>query len=419
MVAFIRYKIIALLLAAITAVSLQPADSIRFRGETREETVDTWTLTAEPEWSAYWRALSSEEASVPLSVAVAQISRNFSDRLSLLQEEDQQPFELEGETADWVEVLAVYTALFYNGRRSLAIDSLRRLTPEQCYLLELVYFNMNDVRTEQPEPEETEKEENQTGETTTEMPPLKVTMKGRTAEELIRRYPLNEQQTLLMEKVFDNSDEIRRMLTDYNSLTKEAAEVLAALPEDLPAERRSVVEAACSMVRKISFFWGGKSLLYGWDARWGTLQKVEEEGSRTTGSYRPYGLDCSGFVDRAFFNASGIYFGGGTKVQYSTCTRVEMDKAQPGDLVFRYDENGDISHIGIVCGRDAEGGLRVVHCNSQDETVVITGADAFQLAGRPSCYLEEYRTEEENVEPEEMNEAQDEVFIININETED
>lgn len=416
MVAYIRYKIIAMLLAAITALSLQPATSGRFRNADRAEITEaaaSWELSAEPEWLDYYRALKSENAPVPLSVAAAQISRDFSAKLLLLQEEDRPPFELEGETADWVEVLAVYSALFYSGRTNLAIESLRRLTPEQYYLLELVYFNMNDVQIESPEAEQTDENEAE------EKPASIITVHGRTAEELCRRYPLNEQQAAKMDRILSGRDEVKRILTDFNAMTKEAAEILDALPEDLPAERRSVVKAACSMVEKISFFWGGKSLLYGWDARWGTLQKVEAEGSHTTGSYRPFGLDCSGFVDRAFFDALGIYFGGGTNVQYSTCVPVEIERAQPGDLVFRFSESGDISHIGIVCGKDPEGGLKVIHCNSQDGTVVITGSDAFQIAGRPTCYREEYGFEDEIAETGDDSEQYEELLIININETED
>ena len=31
----------------------------------------------------------------------------------------------------------------------------------------------------------------------------------------------------------------------------------------------------------------------GWNDTWGTLRQVTAAGSSTTGTYRPYGLDCS------------------------------------------------------------------------------------------------------------------------------
>ena len=59
----------------------------------------------------------------------------------------------------------------------------------------------------------------------------------------------------------------------------DAKALLAALPEELSPERRAVVETACSLVGKVNYFWGGKSLVFGWDERWGTIQKVTAAGS--------------------------------------------------------------------------------------------------------------------------------------------
>ena len=87
--------------------------------------------------------------------------------------------------------------------------------------------------------------------------------------------------------------------------TGEAMEVWERLPDDLSMERRMVVTYALALVDKVDYFWGGKSLVLGWDDRWGELTEVTAEGSETTGTEQPYGLDCSGFVDWAFYNASG------------------------------------------------------------------------------------------------------------------
>ena len=87
--------------------------------------------------------------------------------------------------------------------------------------------------------------------------------------------------------------------------TGEAMEVWERLPDDLTMERRMVVTYALALVDKVDYFWGGKSLVLGWDDRWGELTEVTAEGSDSTGTEQPYGLDCSGFVDWAFYNASG------------------------------------------------------------------------------------------------------------------
>ena len=47
---------------------------------------------------------------------------------------------------------------------------------------------------------------------------------------------------------------------------------------------------------KVHYFWGGKSNAQGWDPDWGQPKEVVSAGSETSGTIRPYGLDCSGFV---------------------------------------------------------------------------------------------------------------------------
>ena len=163
-------------------------------------------------------------------------------------------------------------------------------------------------------------------------------------------------------------------------------ELLQNLPEDLSPERRAVVETACKLVGKVNYFWGGKSLVLGWDSRWGQLSKVWADGNSTTGTYRPYGLDCSGFVDWTFYNVSNgeyvIGHGGGAHMQHTYCTSISWEEAQPGDLVF-YPED---THVGIVGGRDENGNLLIVHCASGANNVVITGLEGFTSIGRPLYY---------------------------------
>ena len=167
-----------------------------------------------------------------------------------------------------------------------------------------------------------------------------------------------------------------------------AKALLAALPEELSPERRAVVETACSLVGKVNYFWGGKSLVFGWDERWGTIQKVTAAGSSTTGTYRPYGMDCSGFVDWVFYNVTGgeyiIGHGGGATMQHNYCTEISWDEALPGDLVFY---PGD-EHVGIVGGRDENGELLIVHCAFSQDNVVITEKSGFVSIARPNYYSE-------------------------------
>ena len=166
-------------------------------------------------------------------------------------------------------------------------------------------------------------------------------------------------------------------------------EVWERLPDDLSMERRMVVTYALALVDKVDYFWGGKSLVLGWDDRWGELTEVTAEGSATTGTEQPYGLDCSGFVDWAFYNASGgeyvIGQGGGAIEQHANCVGIEWDEVQPGDLLF-YPED---EHVGIAAGRDWLGRLLVVHCAAGTDGVAISHRTGFKTAARPVWYGEE------------------------------
>ena len=152
---------------------------------------------------------------------------------------------------------------------------------------------------------------------------------------------------------------------------------------DYPEMLEDMVETACQLVGKVNSFWGGKSLVLGWDSRWGTTMQVTAAGSSSTGTYRPFGMDCSGYVDWVFYNASGgeyiIGHGGGAASQHGYCAAISWDEAMPGDLVF-YPED---SHVGIVGGRDESGNLLIIHCASGYNNVVITGIEGFASIGRP------------------------------------
>lgn len=168
-----------------------------------------------------------------------------------------------------------------------------------------------------------------------------------------------------------------------------ALEVWERLPEDLSVERRMVVTYALALVDRVDYFWGGKSLVLGWDDRWGRMMEVTAEGDDTTGTVRPYGLDCSGFVDWAFYNASGggcvLGRGGGAAAQHGGCVDTPWDEVQPGDLVF-YPED---EHVGIAAGRDGQGRLLVVHCSAGAGGVTLSGSEGFTQAARPGWYGEE------------------------------
>ena len=219
---------------------------------------------------------------------------------------------------------------------------------------------------------------------------LHITISAKTADEMRTAYHFSDYQNEALDALLAEREAMSDLLGNLSISQEEALALLQNLPADLSPERKAVVRHALSLVGKVNYFWGGKSLVLGWDSRWGQLTQVWAAGSQTTGTYRPYGLDCSGFVDWVFYNASGgtyvIGHGGGAYAQHTYCTDIPWSEAQPGDLAF-YPED---EHIGIVGGRDEDGNLLVIHCASGSlNNVVITGASGFVAIATPQFYGEE------------------------------
>ena len=220
---------------------------------------------------------------------------------------------------------------------------------------------------------------------------LHISVRSRTATEMADGYGFDEKQREQLSELL--SPEYAGLFTPLigsnQSLSlspEEVREILSRLPRGLSEERRQVVLTAYQLLGKVNYFWGGKSLTIGWDSRWGTPARVTAPGSSSTGAVRPFGLDCSGFVDWAFFNASnGAYVlgqGYGTYGQHANCHNIPWSEVLPGDIVFY---PGD-SHVGIVCGFDEYGNVLIIHCSSGYNNVVVTGRSGFATAARPGYY---------------------------------
>ena len=327
---------------------------------------------------------SREAGVVPLSAAVAQVNYEFNERLEALQTaDDYDSISVTGQLADWIEVLAVFAVKVAGSNDADAAD-VATMDADRIALLKAVFWDMTVIKTEV----ETINHPGSGDDDGWTERNLYITITAKTAKEMKTAYHFNRNQIAALEELLEQRDLLRELIEDVYSVSGDTAALIRNLPEDLSPEREAVVRTACSLVGKVNYFWGGKSLVIGWDARWGELRQVTAAGSSTTGTYRPYGTDCSGFVDWVFYNATGggyiIGHGGGATAQHSYCTDISWADAQPGDLVF-YPDN---SHVGIVGGRDANGELLIIHCASGYNNVVITGKEGFTSVGRPQYYGE-------------------------------
>lgn len=318
---------------------------------------------------------------MPLNVAVGQLNMELANMLEMMQTGDYDSIDIQGQGPDWREVVAVFAAKTAGSDNGVDVATL---TPERVDRLKAVFWDMCAVSSEV---ETVEYPATSTTAAWTETV-LHITIATKTADDMRALYGFSDYQNQALTELLTELASMELLLTDLSVSQEQASKLLQSLPAGLSPERRAVVETACRLAGKVNYFWGGKSLVIGWDSRWGTLQKVWAAGSSTTGTYRPYGLDCSGFVDWVFYNISGgaytIGHGGGAHMQHTYCAAITWDEAQPGDLVF-YPED---EHVGIVGGWDTNGNILIIHCASSANNVVITGQAGFTTIGRPLYYGE-------------------------------
>ena len=128
--------------------------------------------------------------------------------------------------------------------------------------------------------------------------------------------------------------------------------------------QKLLLETALSLVGKVPYFWGGKSPA-SWNDEWNTPKLVTSAGSSSTGTIRPYGLDCSGFTSWIYDTALGIDIGAGTGGQYPKTTAVSAADLQIGDLGFLAGSGGGgWNHVLMFAGYGASGERMWVHSSS-------------------------------------------------------
>ena len=224
---------------------------------------------------------------------------------------------------------------------------------------------------------------------------LHISLQIKDAMQMADEYGFTAQQREMLEELLkpDYDDIFLSLIGNYQPDDTpigpvDISDIQGTLPDDLDPLRESIVLTAYQLLGKVTYFWGGKSLVLGWDSRWGTPTTVTAPGSGSTGKVLPFGLDCSGFVDWTFYNAtSGAYLpgrGGGAASQHGYCTNIAWSDALPGDLVFYADD----SHVGIVCGYDSVGNILVIHCSGGQNGVVVTGREGFAVAARPDLFTD-------------------------------
>ena len=321
--------------------------------------------------------------------AVATLNGEFTDEIYRIMEDhpyDELDMQEGMEAAmlqNWRNVLAVY-AVKVSTDEEHGLDVMT-MDEEKLQLLREIFFDANKFEYELTT-------RTIDGERITT---LHISVQIKNAMQMADEYGFTAQQREMLEELLkpDYDDIFLSLIGDYQPGGTpigpvDISDIQGTLPDDLDPLRETIVLTAYQLLGKVTYFWGGKSLVLGWDSRWGTPTTVTAPGSGSTGKVLPFGLDCSGFVDWTFYNAtSGAYLpgrGGGAASQHGYCTNIAWTDALPGDLVFYADD----SHVGIVCGYDSMGNILVIHCSGGQNGVVVTGREGFAVAARPDLFTD-------------------------------
>ncbi len=336
-------------------------------------------------FGVFWSGNDSDAQSVPQAVTL--INGEFAAEIGRIQTENPTDSVVIHREPDggsdltirnWTDIIAVF-AVKTAGADADATDVVT-IDEERIDLIRQVFRDMNTISYYVQTIEHEDSTETI----------LHITITSKKATDMPDFYHFSKSQCEALTEVL--KPEYAQMLAELvgtygGEVSLDEAQIramLAAMPKDISERRRAVVEKAYSLLGKVNYFWGGKSSAIGWDSRWGTPTRVTAPGSRSTGTVRPYGLDCSGFVDWVFNNSLGyvIGHGGGAASQHGYCKPISWSEALPGDLVFY---PGD-SHVGIFVGKDESGNPLIIHCASSQNNVVLTGLQGFTSIGRPDCF---------------------------------
>ncbi|WP_324825133.1 C40 family peptidase [Sinanaerobacter sp. ZZT-01] len=168
-------------------------------------------------------------------------------------------------------------------------------------------------------------------------------------------------------------------------------EILADLIANAPSScvtREEIRQTALSLVGRVKYFWGGKSAA-GWNKSWGKSVKVTSPGDSTTGTYQPYGLDCSGFTDWVYKTAGvGNLLSGGSAHQWNVSYPISEKDLQVGDLVFKQPPGTGKNHVGIYVGKNESGKKFYCHC-AWTQGVTVDSYKGFKYFRRPYVKFDE------------------------------
>ena len=200
--------------------------------------------------------------------AVTMLNTEFTDRIEQIKAEnphDELDMDNAGSAAmisNWRDVLAVYAVRTTTDASSP--DEVATLTEEKLDILRQIFWDMNAI-SYWVETISGDKDESDTV-------ILHITVTVKDHLQMADEYRFNAEQHKLLEELMQPEyQELFAALTgsyqDIELSPDEVAKIMENLPADLSEARREVVLTAYQLLGRVHYFWGGKSLVIGWDSR--------------------------------------------------------------------------------------------------------------------------------------------------------
>ena len=223
---------------------------------------------------------AADNDSIPISSIVAECNMELSNKLDDIENAAAADrSEIIGEQVNWDLVLAVF-ATKIAGVEDDTVQDVVVITEDKKQKLKDVFWDMHEITSR------TETVAN--GDTNEKV--VYITITTKTKDDMISKYNFTRKQQEALNTLLEQ-DEVLISATQSLAISDATAQdILKNLPDSLSAERKKVIKAACSLVGKVNYFWGGKSSAIGWDSEWGKLKTVSAEGSKTTGTKDLSGL---------------------------------------------------------------------------------------------------------------------------------
>ena len=194
---------------------------------------------------------------------IVQVNGEFTNRIEQIKEEnsyDVLDLDNAGVTAalsNWRDVLAVYAVRITTDSASPG-DVLTMTAAKQAVLRETFW----DMSVPQAETQTV------SGSTT-----LRITITVKDALQMADEYGFDADQRKLLEEMLSPAYlEMFQNLTgsfrNINLTPEQIQQIVDNLPASLSQQRKQVILTAYQLLGKVNYFWGGKSLVLGWESRW-------------------------------------------------------------------------------------------------------------------------------------------------------